>query len=141
MKRTIFNRVQINRSKAMGISWFEVEVPFNVSFLESNISFSSFYGKPMKGFKIINCKAEDVNFGECNLAKADFSGTNLQEAKFFQTDLTEANFTEALNYFIDPRTNKLKQARFRTPEGLSLLTAMDIVLNKKSSPFWRRAIS
>lgn len=99
-----------------------------VSFHHSQISYSNFYGKNLKKSQFVKCVVADVDFSECNLSTTNFSGTDLRNARFFNTDLTGANFVDAENYFIDPKTNKIKNAKFNLPGALSFLAALDIVL-------------
>ena len=97
VKGCFFNRVQITRSKAIGINWFDTGVPYSVQFTDSNISYSSFFGKAFKKAKFKNCMAHETDFSECNLTQADFSGTDLQNARFSASDLSLADFKEARN--------------------------------------------
>jgi fluoroquinolone resistance protein len=126
VKTSYFSRLQIIRCKAIGIHWFDTGKPFSVEFIDSNISYSSFFGKPLKKTKFKNCVAKEVDFSECILIEADFSGTDLEGARFSNTDLSHANFKEARNYFIDVQFNKVKKAKFSLPEALKLLDAFDI---------------
>ncbi len=126
VKGSFFTRLQIIRSKAIGIHWFDTGKPFTIQFLDSNISYSSFFGKPLKKTKFKNCVAKEVDFSECILTEADFSGTDLEGARFSNTDLSLANFKEARNYFIDVNFNKVKKAKFSLPEALRLLDSFDI---------------
>jgi fluoroquinolone resistance protein len=128
VKRTALTGIHVINSKAIGILWCDASNPFSVSFNNSQISYSNFYGKNMKKGQFIKCMAEDVDFSECNLSSSNFTGTDLSNVRFFNTDLTGANFVDAANYFIDPRTNKVKNARFNLPGALSFLAALDIKL-------------
>ena len=61
-----------------------------------------------------------------NLAGSDFGNSDLQASKFQNTNLEKANFVGAKNYYIDPTQNKLKKAKFSSPEVLSLLAGFEI---------------
>ena len=126
VKGSFFSRLQIIRCKAIGIHWFDVGAPFSVQFSDSNISYSSFFGKNLKKTKFKNCVAKEVDFSDCNLTEADFAGTDLESARFSNCDLTLANFKEARNYYIDIQHNKVKKTKFSLPEALRLLDAFDI---------------
>lgn len=128
VKRTALTGIQVINSKAIGILWCNASNPLSVSFHHSQISYSNFYGKNLKKSQFVKCVAADVDFSECNLSTANFSGTDLRNARFFNTDLTGANFVDTENYFIDPKTNKIKNAKFNLPGALSFLAALDIVL-------------
>ena len=127
-KDTTLSEVQINGSKAIGIVWHAANNPISVSFNNSRISYSSFFGKNLKKGHFINCIADEVDFSECNLTMANFTGTELKNAIFSNTDLTQANFVGALNYSINLNNNKTKKARFSLPEALSFLYNLDIIL-------------
>ena len=86
--------------------------PLSVNFINSRISYSSFFGRNLKKAQFINCIGEEVNFSDCNLNRADFAGTNLKNAIFSNTDITMANFVGAVNYTINLQNNKTKKAKF-----------------------------
>ena len=125
-KFTSFTNIQINNCKAIGIIWSNANNPVSLNFKESRISFSSFYGKNLKKAQFINCVADEVDFTECNLVMASFEGTELRNAKFSNTDLSKASFLGAKDFFINPNTNKLKQAKFHLQEALSFLSFLEI---------------
>lgn len=125
-KSTTFNTVSINSSKAIGISWRECSNPVYVSFKDSQISYSSFYGKKLKKMQAINCVALETDFTACDLQQANFERTDLAGAYFSDTDLTQANFAGARNYQINPNTNRIKGAKFSLPDALSLLNYLDV---------------
>ena len=128
IKHTSLTGIKVINSKAIGILWCDASNPFSVSFNNSQISYSNFYGKNMKKGQFIKCTAAEVDFSECNLSSSNFTGTDLRNTRFFNTDLTGANFVNTENYFIDPKTNKVKNAQFNLPGALSFLAALDIKL-------------
>lgn len=128
VKGSYFSKLQITRCKAIGIHWFDAGKPFTVQFTDSNISYSSFFGKPLKKTKFKNCVAKEVDFSECILTEADFSCTDLEGARFSDCDLSQANFIDARNYHIDVQHNKVKKAKFSLPEALRLLDSFDVVI-------------
>jgi len=127
-KDTGFSGVTIKNSKAIGVLWVDTDSPFSAQFLDSRISFSSFFGKNLKKINILRCQADEADFSNCNLMQADFSGTDLRNAIFSNSDLSKANFVGATNYYIDAKNNKIAKAKFSLPEALSFLYAMDIEL-------------
>ena len=127
-KETSVSAAKVNKSKAIGIVWYEASNPLSVAFTDSRISYSSFYGKNCKKAQFINCIADEVDFSNCNLSQSNFAGTDLKNAIFNNTDLTQANFVGALNYRISAAVNKIKKAKFSLPEALSFLYDLDIVI-------------
>lgn len=85
-------------------------------------------GLNLKGIKIVECVAREVNFSDTNLTKADLRSTDFSGSRFINTDLTSADFSNATNYSINPAHNKLKKTKFTLPEAMSLLYGLDIIL-------------
>ena len=77
---------------------------------------------------MVECIAREVDFTGTNLTRANLAKTDFLGSRFADTNLSYADFSEAVNYGIDPRTNRLKKAVFSIPEVVSLLSAFDIVL-------------
>jgi uncharacterized protein YjbI with pentapeptide repeats len=59
---------------------------------------------------------------------ADFGKSDLTGSTFHNSNLSKANFIGAINYSINPLTNKLSKAKFSKPEALSLLDHLDIII-------------
>jgi uncharacterized protein YjbI with pentapeptide repeats len=128
-----FSSTRFEDSKAIGIDWTQADWPTAglanpVGFFRSAISHSTFIGLRLRGIRIRDCVAVDVDFREADLSQADFAGTDLSKSLFSGTDLTEADLSRARNYHIDPAHNVLRQARFSLPEAMALLYSLDIVL-------------
>lgn len=85
------------------------------------LSLCDFSDLEIKGSEFLECEIRETYFINTNLTNANFSKSDLQASKFQNTNLEKANFVDALNYYIDPITNKIKQARFSYPGVLSLL--------------------
>jgi hypothetical protein len=47
---------------------------------------------------------------------------------FLHTNLSGANFVGAKGYAIDLTANKAKKAKFSYPEAMSLLSALDVIV-------------
>ncbi len=62
--------------------------------------------------------------------EADFRGADLSGTLFHNCDLSKADFSTAVNYNIDPGTNKIKKAKFSLFEVLGLLSVFDITIVK-----------
>lgn len=123
---TIFNKNKVKKSNFQGMIWSDLLSPFSIQFEDTDISYSSFYGKLMRNTKFINCNAEQADFSECDLSGSDFSGTNLKEVQFNGTKLNRCDLVSAVNYRIDLRNNTIDGAKFSFPEALSFLDVLDI---------------
>jgi fluoroquinolone resistance protein len=118
-----------NRSKLEGINFFTAKRPLlSLSFHECLIRHSSFAELKLHGIKITGCELQNVDFSDANLSSADFTNTTFDNCVFRNTNLTKANFQYATGYYIDPTLNKVKGARFSSPEVLNLLAGFDIVI-------------
>jgi len=130
-----FDGNRFEHSKLMGVNWTKAHWPATrlrppFAFSGCTISHGTFIGLELKEVKIQDCAAVDVDFREADLGRADLSGTDFSESIFLRTNLTEADFTGARNYQIDPSRNTVRKAKFNLPEALSLLYALDIVLEE-----------
>lgn len=133
VRATVFDGASFRNSKFTGVNWTEAEWPrLRLSgppqFHGCVLSDCSFLGLPLAGTVIKDCLAKDTDFRETVLAGADFGGTDLSGALFRATDLTKANLAGALNYSINVKENKVKDARFSLPEAMALLYCLDIKL-------------
>lgn len=120
--QTTFNDVRFISSKILGLH-FETanQHLFSVQFEKSTLDLCSFYQCKMKKTTFLHCSLQEVDFTETILTDANFDGCNLKGAKFERTNLEKADLRTAVNYRLDPEQNKVKQARFSSPEVLSLL--------------------
>ncbi len=115
-------------TKMLGIDWTQAATPLTLSFQGSNISHSTFTRLSAQRMEMIECNAREVDFTGTNLTRANLAKTDFLGSRFVDTDLSYADFSNATNYAIDPRVNRLKKTVFSLPEAVSLLTAFDIVL-------------
>lgn len=128
-----FTATRFEKSKLVGIDWTRALWPEHtldgaIGFSGCALSHSTFIGLNLPGIRIRDCTAVDVDFREARLAEVDFGGTTLSESLFLGTDLHGADFSQARDYRIDARENKIQGAQFSLPEALSLLYSLDIVL-------------
>jgi uncharacterized protein YjbI with pentapeptide repeats len=116
-------------SKIEGINFFTAKrAILSLSFDRCLIRHSSFAELKMLKVKFIRCTLQNVDFSDADLTSADFTNTTFENCVFRNTNLTKADFRCASGYYIDPTLNKLKGARFSSPDVLSLLSAFDIVI-------------
>ena len=87
---------------------------------------SLFYRLKLKNIHFHNCDLQEADFSEAELTGAFFDNCDLLNATFFHTNLEEANFTTALNYSINPETNRLRKAKFALPGVAGLLDTYGI---------------
>jgi fluoroquinolone resistance protein len=123
-----FIGVRFLHAKMLGIDWTQAATPLTLAFHGSNISHSMFTRLSLQKMEMVECVAREVDFTGTNLTRANLGKTDFQGSRFADTNLSYADFSKAVNYAIDPRTNRLKKAVFSVPEAMSLLSAFDIVL-------------
>ena len=119
--------------KCIGVNWTTIEgmrltmgAPF--SFDNCLLNHSTFLGMQLEKLQMIGCVAHEVDFRECGLNSADFSHTDLTDTLFQKTDLSQADLSSAKNYSIAPHLNTITAAKFKLPEAMALLYALDIKL-------------
>ena len=130
-----FTDVTFVESRAIGVDWTEASWPAlglfqRIGFERCAVSHSTFDSLLLRGIKMVNCVAHDVDFAEADLTEADFAGTDFKESRFLHTDLTRADFQRATNYAIAPGLNVLSKTRFSLPEAMALLYGLDIILTE-----------
>jgi len=123
-----FREVSWRNSKLLGVDWTKATALAHLSFIDCVLSYSSFIGLDLRRLRLEKCVAREIELGRANLADAVCRGTDFAGARFAGTNLTGADFCEAINYAFDPRDNMVKKAKFSLPEAMSLLYALDIVL-------------
>jgi len=110
------------------IDWTQAVTPLTLAFQESNLSHSMFTRLSLQKMEMVECVAREVDFTGTNLTRANLGKTDFLGSRFVDTNLSYADFSQAVNYTIDPRANRVKKAVFSLPEAVSLLSAFDIVL-------------
>lgn|GEM_PF-34354 len=130
-----FSATRFEDCKLLSVNWTEANwstasLGDPLSFVKCILSHSTFIGLELKGIRVVECIARDVDFREAVLTQADFSGSELSESLFSQTNLTGADLSTARNYHIAPQQNTLKGAKFSLPEAMSLLYNLDIDLSE-----------
>lgn len=129
--KSSFFDVVFESSKMIGINWTKaawptIKVACPLKFYQCILSDSSFMGLCLKEAVMVECKAHDVDFRECDCMEADFSYTDFSNSLFNKTNLTKADFRESTNYNINVFHNEIKNAQFSMPEVVNLLNCFEI---------------
>lgn len=129
VKGTAFKEIIFTDCKLTGLS-FSIADPFlfSVGFERCILQLASFYKLKMKGTKFISCNLNDADFAETDLTNAVFNDCSLAKAVFDNTILEKADFRTAINYSINPETNRIKKAKFSMPSVSGLLDKYNIII-------------
>jgi len=122
-----FQNAQFDECKLVGLALARVHPQFlGWSFRQCKLQFCNFGGLKMARSHFTASAVLDCDFVNTDLKEASFAGSDLRASKFHHSCLEKADFTGALNYDLDPLSNRLKGAQFSFPEVLSLLAGFDI---------------
>ena len=101
-----------------------------VSSLEDcNLKYCSFHGMDFKEMDLSGNRFTRCSFEDCDMEGASFKGCDLNGTSFAFCDLRKADLRNASGYAVDIFNNKLKEAKFSSPEALSLLSGLDIEID------------
>jgi fluoroquinolone resistance protein len=120
------NLIGINWSNAL---WPNVKAKGLLSFVDCNLSHSTFIGLNLHSTIITKCKVKDVDFRDSDFKDSNFSHSDFNESVFANTNLTSCDFRNAKNYMINLRANKINKAKFNFPEVMSLLYSCGITID------------
>ena len=117
--------------KIVGAEFFKCERTFfSARFKNCLLQYCNFSDLNMKNSSFNGIKLMENHFANTCLNGADFSSVDLSGTIFHNCDLSKADFSTAMHYDIDPRTNKIKKAKFSLPEAIELLRGFDITIIK-----------
>lgn len=125
--------------KMVGIDWCvatwrkvlpKKKYNFSIEFRNCVLNYCIFIELSLVSAKFIGCSLQDVGFEGADLSSANFSGSDLKGAIFRDTNLTKADLSSAVNYTINASRNVIAKAKFTLPEALSLIYALDIVIEE-----------
>ncbi|MBS0607114.1 MAG: pentapeptide repeat-containing protein [Parachlamydiales bacterium] len=124
-----FQSVEFESCKLVGVDFTKCDKMFlSLAFRQCLIGSSNFSDLDLKNTLFSKCVIKETFFTGTNLTGANFAESDLMGSTFHNTNLTKANFIGALNYSINPLTNKLSKAKFSNPEVLSLLHGLGIII-------------
>ena len=99
--------------KMLGIDFTKFNnLMFSFRFNSCIMDYCTFFGTKLKQTQFVNCSLKDVDFSETDLSSSLFTKSDLTRARFSNTILEKADFRSAVNFSIDPESNKVKKAKF-----------------------------
>lgn len=124
-----FQETQFIECKIVGAEFFKCEKTFfSPLFKKCLLQYCNFSDLSMKQISFVKSKLQENYFTNTALNGADFTEVDLTETIFHNCDLSEADLSTATRYNIDPKTNKIKNAKFSLPEAVGLLRGFDIII-------------
>ncbi len=127
--RTAFRGVEFDACKVMGVDWQQaVKLLFEVAFVDSELSYCTFVGHRLRGLRVHESRARDVDFSGCDLKRATFTRSDLAGARFERSDLRGADLSEATHVALDPARNRLGDTKISVDAGLETLARLGFVV-------------
>lgn len=130
VKGTSFKTVEFKNCKLTGLNFSSCN-PFllSMNFAECLLNLTSFYNLRMKNSRFLKC-----NLQEADMVQADFSGVSFLEcdfrgAVFEKSILEKVDMSSAINFIIDPETNRIKKAKFSLLGLSGLLCKYRIIID------------
>ena len=130
---TRFFTVSFIECKLVGVdwtraTWSEFHKDFEISFRQSILNDSSFFGLTLQGLILDECKVQDVDFREGDFSHAVMTYSDFTHSLFMRTNLQSANFAESSQYSIIILENQVQGAKFSKHEAVYLLESLGIEL-------------
>jgi uncharacterized protein YjbI with pentapeptide repeats len=124
-----FQTVEFKACKIVGVVFATINpLLIDWSFSGCLVELCNFDRLKMRRTKFVDCTIKETDFVETDLTESDFTGSDLQGSKFQTTNLEKADFSKAKSYYIDPKQNRIRQAKFSYPEVLGLLEPLGILM-------------
>ncbi len=116
-------------SKLIGAQFFKTGQFVQLQFINSILDYISFQNMKMIAWDFSGSRLVETEFYQCDCFKSNFSSCDLAGARFVENNLEQADFSMAKNYFFDLTLNKVKKAKFSSPEVLDLLKTFEIEID------------
>ncbi len=131
---TKLGNVEFILSKLIGIDWTMCDWKSllsdkRLSFYESILDGSNFYGLNIDRIILKESQVKDVDFRECSMKNGHFNGSDFHRSVFENTHLEYSNFTDAKNISMSICSNYFKETTMAHFEALNLLESQGIILN------------
>lgn len=110
---TGFRNAKFIGCKMLGLDFTRCsKFAFSFQFEQCYLDYSNFFGTKLRKTIFDNCMLKEVEFSETDLTSSEFKKCDLTGATFSNSLLEKVDFRTAINFAIDPDTNKLKRAKF-----------------------------
>jgi uncharacterized protein YjbI with pentapeptide repeats len=127
MKNAALQQALFRRCRLQGVQFGDCRTfLLELRFEECMMRFATFLKLSLKETVFRTCDLQEADFTEADLTGASFAESDLLKAVFHHTNLEKADFRTAVNYSINPETNRLRKARFSLPGVTGLLDTYGI---------------
>jgi uncharacterized protein YjbI with pentapeptide repeats len=131
---TKLGNVEFISSKLIGIDWTMCDWKSllgdkQLSFYESILDGSNFYGLNLDSVILEESQVKDVDFQNCSMKNAKCHGSDFHKSLFENTHLEYADFLGAKNISMKISSNHFKETTIEHFDALNLLALEGIVLN------------
>ena len=125
-----FQDTKFDGCKFMGVDFRRIDTfILTFKFEKCLIDGCNFSDLILQGVDFLESDVKNCFYSKTDLTGCTFSGSDLSKTEFHDCDLTEVDFRQAINYSINPDTNKFKKTKFSSPEVISLLHYKDIIID------------
>ncbi len=122
-----FRDVRFEGVRLRGVIWGDVyPLGLELRFVDSNLSYSSFFGLHLRDLRARRCTLHEVDFGEAVLKNADFSESDLAGALFHRATLEGVDFGSARNLLLDVRNAKMKAIKLSLGGAIAALDVLGV---------------
>ena len=125
-----FQDVNFVNCKMVGLHFDQCNAfGFSASFKDCRLNDSVFYQMKLGRTSFLGCSLHGVDFTEADLKNVLLKKCDLLNATFENTNLEKADFSESVNYSFHPGLNKIRGAKFNSPDVLRLLDVYGIKID------------
>ena len=104
--------VRFEDSKLIGVDFTRAQpLGLELRFERCLLRYASFVGMSLEGLALLECQAQEVDFGDANLEGAVFTGSALAGALFDKTRLVRADLSGAEDVTVNPTQNRLGETK------------------------------
>jgi fluoroquinolone resistance protein len=118
--------VEFKGCKMLGIDWTKVGTHPVMSFVDCNLSYSSFVAIAAQKIRFTRCVLVEANFIQVDLTRALFEDCQLAGARFDKCHLERASFAGSRDLRLDPAANRVRGASIPLEAAVSLASSFGL---------------